>query len=229
MHLGVVVGFVALCIAVCAIGRHEHSREHGERRFGRALAWVCLAGWVVQQGYFITVVHNPQDSLPLHVCDLAALIGPLALLIERPAWSWWLRALLFFWGVGLTTQGLVTPTLEHGPNHPRFYLFWLNHGSVVLLAVYDFVVRGYRPRYAEVWFAIGVTYALAALMIPVNLALNANYVFSGPSTPEAPTVLDALGAWPVRLVWMALIVAAVYHALWAAMRILPKASVNPEE
>ncbi len=171
------------------------------------------------------------ESLPLHFCDLAALIGPLALLIPGPTTGQnfrgktfrgrFLRTVLFFWGFALTTQGLVTPTVEHGPDHPRFFLFWLNHGSVVLLALYDTVVRRYRPRYRDVWIAILVTWVYAAALVPINLAMQTNYGFTGNTTPEVPTILDSLGAWPGRLFWMALVVAAVYHAAWIVRALFP--------
>ncbi len=172
------------------------------------------------------VVRDLHESLPLHFCDIAALIGPLALLEgNRRRRTLW-RNLLFFWGFALTTQGLVTPTVDHGPTHPRFYLFWLNHGSVVGIALYDTVVRGYRPTWHDLGVALSVTYGYAAALIPLNLALGVNYGFTGPSTPSVSTVIDALGPWPLRLLWMALIVAAVFHAVWLLSKLPTKASVE---
>ena len=52
-----------------------------------------------------------------------------------------------------------------------------------------------------------------ALVSAINVPLGLNFGFMGDSLPGHPSVLDFLGAWPLRLVWVVLIVGA----LWAAM------------
>jgi uncharacterized membrane protein YwaF len=52
-------------------------------------------------------------------------------------------------------------------------------------------------------------------MLAVNVPLGVNYGYVGRAEPEHPTVIQSLGPWPLRLVWMALIVEAVFVAMWA--------------
>ena len=52
-----------------------------------------------------------------------------------------------------------------------------------------------------------------AAVSAINIPLGLNFGFMGDSLPGHPSVLDFLGVWPLRLVWVVLIVGA----LWAVM------------
>ena len=102
-------------------------RRGQERRFTRWVATIGLVFWLSQQAYYVLIEQDWTDSLPLHICDLAGLVGPVALL------SRWrlMRTTLHFWAFGLTIWGLLTPTLTHGPEHIRYWLFWISHCAVI--------------------------------------------------------------------------------------------------
>ncbi len=92
------------------------------------------------------------QSLPLQVCDLAGLVGPMALLTRKQ----WLRAILYFWGLGLSIQGFIQPVLkDKGLGDVEFWLFWANHTMIVGTAVYDLVALGFRPKTRDFLIAVG--------------------------------------------------------------------------
>ena len=171
------------------------------RRRGRAATstrWIAVLGlvnWVVQTVYYAAVEWHPAGSLPLHFCDIAALLGPIALLTDRRL----LRGILYFWAFAFTTQALITPTLTDGPASPAFWLFWCNHAGVIGMATYDVAVRGYRPTRLDLLQIIAVSYAYAALVLPLNVVMGWNYGFVGPTQPSTPTVIEWLGPWPERV------------------------------
>ena len=49
----------------------------------------------------------------------------------------------------------------------------------------------------------------------INVPFGFNFGFMGDSLPGHPSVLDFLGLWPLRLVWVVLIVGT----LWAVMTV----------
>ncbi|MEI7956650.1 MAG: hypothetical protein WCJ66_15910, partial [Verrucomicrobiota bacterium] len=49
----------------------------------------------------------PDKYMPLHLCDLAAIIAGFALLTRHPL----LCTLTYFWGLAATSQALITPAL----------------------------------------------------------------------------------------------------------------------
>lgn len=158
-----------------------------------------------------------QNSLPLQVCDLVVLLAPFALL-TRGAWS---RALLYFWGIGLSTQAFATPVLTKGPDHAEFWLFWLGHTQIVGSAIYDAVCRSYRPRLADLYRAVAALIGLGLLVLGFNLLTDTNYWYIGRTLPQQRTVLHELPAWPWRIpiiVSLAVLAMTAAWAPWALVR-----------
>jgi hypothetical integral membrane protein (TIGR02206 family) len=138
------------------------------------------------------------------VCDLAALTAPLALTTSRRL----PRALLYFWGLGLSSQGFVTPDLQDGPARVQFWVFWLNHFVVVGSAIYDLAGRGYRPTWRDYRWSVAAGVAYLAIVLPLDVALKLNYGYVGPALPGQPTIVDVLGPWPWRVVVICALTAA---------------------
>ena len=165
-----------------------------------AVVFLVVNTWPLLPGNF-----DLSWSLPIHVCDVTTGCVPLALLGRRTP-----RALLYFWGLGLSSQGFVTPDLQDGPARTGFWMFWLAHFSVVGGALYDVIARGYRPTWREYRAALTIGIAYIVVLLAVDLSLGVNYGYVGRGTPGQPTIVDALGPWPWRVpVIVALAVAAM--------------------
>jgi hypothetical integral membrane protein (TIGR02206 family) len=209
MHGLTLLGWTLLIAALVIVGRRLRQRHH-ETAFAQSLAWVCLALWGVQLWYYLFIVWDPFVSIPLHFCDVAALVGPIAILTRyRP-----LRNILYFWAFAFTTQGLITPTLHEGPTTAAYWLFWANHMTVIALAVYDVMVRRFRPRFSDVLMAIAITLAYIAILLPINVLNDWNYGFIGPSQPATPTIIDSLGPWPGRIVLILFMGIMMFIHVW---------------
>ena len=218
MHARGVVVCAGLMIAAVVIGRRLRTTGTGERREKLMRLWI--AAWMLafqagQQTYLLMPRHfDWAVSLPLHVCDLIAWTAPIAL---RTQWRV-LRTMLYFWGIGLSTQAFFTPILRVGPAEPHFWFFWLGHLHIVGAAVYDLVVLRYRPRWTDALIACAVSVGYLASAMLANHFLRdhfANYGFVADLQPTNPTLIDRLGPWPLRVVWLSLIVVAGFHAIWA--------------
>jgi len=160
--------------------------------------------------------YRPDTSWPLHLCDIAALFAPYAMLTKHR----WPRTLLFFWGLGLSSQGFLTPTVEEGFAHPIYWFFFLQHLGVVAGGLYLAIVNGYRPTWKDALLAALVTNALGLAMTAVNVTFDVNYMYTGSALPERPTLIDALGPWPLRLLWLALLVTAACFLTLAATNLV---------
>lgn len=205
-HLAVLaVGAICIATPVYLGLRWRDDRERVLR------AWV---GWstLVAQALMLIYYIRPSrfvltESLPLHICDLAGWIGGAALVTQRR----WLRTLTYYWAFGLCTQAFFTPIITQGLAHTKFWLYWLNHMQIVGCAVYDLVVLRYRPAWSDFFGAARRTFVYAILlMVPFNWFMHTNYAYTGPSQPSTPTLMDELGAWPLRLVWIMLLAIAIF-------------------
>lgn len=215
-HLGAVfIGLAVVGIWIVLARRwRETPREPLLRGFGAGL--MMMSQILMQIYWFVPRHFEPSISLPLHVCDAAAFLAPLALL---GGWRW-MRVLVVFWGLGLSTQGFITPTLEDGIGHQVYWYYWFNHLIPPAAALYEIAVRGLRPSYRDAWFAVGVSLLYVGVILVLNLATGWNYMFVGPGKPGQPTALDVLGPWPWRLLPMVLIGSGLFLAICWAIRVV---------
>ncbi len=209
----------AACIAVIAAATILGVRWRGTPRetfLRRAWAWLVLGGQVVLGIYFLWPPFDVQYSLPLHICDVAGWISAFAMLTDRR----WLRVILYYWGIVLSTQAFLTPVLHgHGSGFatPNFWAFWGLHVMIVGSAVYDIVVHRFRPTWRDFRTAVLFTASYTAAIFVLNIILKTNYVYVGNLRPLNPTIIDRLGDWPLRVVWLGLIVTAgfaLFTAVW---------------
>jgi hypothetical integral membrane protein (TIGR02206 family) len=142
-----------------------------------------------------TGLLDKESFLPMHLCDLAAIAGGIALLTRHPLCA----ELTYFWGMAGTLNGLITPTVLDAFPHPAFFVFFWLHAGVVLAATY--LVFGARlwPRPGALPRAIVWTLGYMAAAALVNLFLGTNYGFLC-APPPTRSLVDALGPWPWYLI-----------------------------
>jgi hypothetical integral membrane protein (TIGR02206 family) len=226
-HLVSVLAFAGLIAVWCIVGRVllKRSRE-SERTFRKCVGYAILAYqlWFLSR-FFYPGPFTWERSFPLMLCDLAALVSGAALIWHtRP-----LRTVLYFWAIGLSTQGYFSPIIHDGYETLRYWTFWIGHTAIIGGAIYDLVVHRYRPAKRDLFFAIGISIVYTIVVIGVNLALDrsgllpagvrANYGYLGNTKPDNPTLIDKLGPWPQRIFIIVGIVIAVFTVLWAIWQI----------
>jgi hypothetical integral membrane protein (TIGR02206 family) len=181
-----VVGGAVLCVAA---RRHPGRwRIVALRLIGVALAADAVS-WVVSlaaQGTF-----SPKTSLPLALCDMAALVAAAA--------CWWriplLAELTYFWGLAGTLQAVITPDLNVGFPHLVFFEYMVGHLGIVLAAIFLVVGIGFTPRPGAVPRVFAVTAAYTAFVGLIDGITGANYMFLR-APPGNWTLLRLLGPWP---------------------------------
>jgi hypothetical integral membrane protein (TIGR02206 family) len=149
-----------------------------------------------------------RTSLPLQLCDVAWMIAVYALWTHRS----WAFGLVYYWGLTLTFLAMLTPELAMGFPHFNFLMFYSAHGVVVVAAAYLAWGVGLRPTWRLYWMTLAGTAAYAVVMYLFNRLAGTNYMFLN-GKPEAATLLDHLGPYPVYL----LVAVALAFVVWAAM------------
>jgi hypothetical integral membrane protein (TIGR02206 family) len=114
----------------------------------------------------------------------------------------WARATLYFWTAALTLQAFIQPALTLGPASLVFWAFWIAHTIITACAVYDIVVRGFRPDWGDLGRALIVSAVYIAIVVPINHWLGADYGFIGNPAVESevPPFILMLGPWPQRAI-----------------------------
>jgi hypothetical integral membrane protein (TIGR02206 family) len=213
-HAIVAGSHVLAMVLLVVLGRAWRGREAGQSLHVLWTAFVTIVQLINVVFWSTPPRLNPADSLPLHICDLAGLVAIVALITEAR----WARLLMFYWGIGLSTQAFVTPVITDAPETMRFQLFFLSHLTIVATPIYDVLVRGFRVTWRDYAWAVVFTLAYGGVVIPLNMLTGWNYGYAGESVPGNPTIIDKLGAWPLRLLWMAAIVFTLFAILTAVAR-----------
>lgn len=180
----------------------------GEERFRRVFAVAIPVFTVPMQ----VLQLLPDDftmgtSLPLQLCDLAWMVAVYAL------WTRDHRAtsVLYFWGLTLSIQGAVTPSLGETFPDPRYFMFWGMHFLTIWAAVYLVCSAG-GPTWRSYRFTLACTAVWAVLVLGFNALTGTNYGYLS-RKPESASLLDLLGPWPVYV----LAEVAILAAVWALM------------
>lgn len=205
-HL-VVLGIFGLgCIGAVALGRRLRGRPAVEARVRRVAGVVVLV--VCAPFEVVDWIHDvPQwrTSLPLQICDVAWLVAGIALLSRSRAWC----ALLYYWGLTLCLQGVLTPELFNTFPQWPFLGFWARHLTPPWAALLV-VGLGVGPSWREYRLVLAVTAAWAALCIGLNEAYGSNYGYLR-AKPVTHSLLSVLGPWP----WYVLVEVALVASVWA--------------
>jgi hypothetical integral membrane protein (TIGR02206 family) len=184
---------VGLSVLLALIMVHRARQSHENCRLQERLLAVFLVALYPVQVIFLWTrgALNPGNSLPCHLCDVAALCGAVALWFRHQRFA----ELVWFWGLAGTLNGLITPALDEGFPSPRFLFFFGLHGAVVVCAVYLVAGLRLRPAKGAVWRAFGwlQIYTLGAGL--ADWLTGANYGFLREKPPQA-SLMDLMGPWP---------------------------------
>ncbi|WP_341403512.1 YwaF family protein [Luteolibacter soli] len=210
MHGWAMVAGIAGISSIIALGKTGGRNERIARGL---LAFLCLTAFGYTQAAWLTIDGDPDldSSLPLQLCDLAAIIAGFALITEKRT----LCLLTYFWGLAGTIQALLTPAITVGFPHPAFFSFFVHHFAIVGAAFYLPIIRGWRTE--RPWWKgpltallLGDLYVLLSMV--VNAWLGTNFGFTA-HKPVNPSLLDHMGPWPYYLLGMQVMAVVLFSLL----------------
>ena len=178
--------------------------------FRRGLALLLAGGWLAWLTLFAARGWlTLGNELPLNLCDWAMAALVVALLHPSP------RAyeLGYFWGLGGTVQGLLTPDIARGFPDPQFIFFFLGHGGVIAALLYLTLGSRMRPTLRSLPRVVVATLAYAGIVGAADAVLGTNYGFLR-AKPANASIMDFLSPWPwyiPELVAMGLLSMAIYY------------------
>lgn len=207
-HLVVLAIFVAGTVVLLLVGPRLRG-SNLERPLAVGLAWGNL---VFGAASAITALFpfSAKHSLPLQICDVVWIFVAWALLSTRPL----PLALTYYWGLTLSVQGLVQPTLTEPFPDVEFFVFWAKHVLIVWGAVYVCLSLRHGPDWAAYRRAVVWTIGWLVVVLCVNAVLGSNYGYVSGKPLEA-TVLDLLGPWP----WYVVAEMAIVAGGWALITV----------
>lgn len=218
---------IALAVlAPMALGVLARRKRALDRPIRFALAALLAGGWLgwyalSQARGWLTL----GNALPLNLCDWAALALIIALIRPRQI----PYELGYFWGLGGSLQGLLTPTLAFGFPDAQFIFFFINHAGIVTALLY-LSFTGFRPYPASLVRVAAATIAYALVAGLCDYLLGVNYGFLA-AKPATASIMDFLSPWPwyvPELVAIGILSLFVYYIpFWLIDAIKGKSTAKP--
>ncbi|MGE0790906.1 MAG: TIGR02206 family membrane protein [Sandaracinaceae bacterium] len=214
--VAIVLGVIAL-----VVGAGRRVGVERAKTGGRALG-VLLLAYYIAEGCLRTFHMGVPAMLmiPGEICSALFFIGAFAFLTQnRVAYE-----VLFFWTFAGTLHSLITPTPLEGWPSLEYVRYFTTHGLLILSATYAVLAL---DRDMTRWSLVRAAIALQVwelIVAGVDLLLDQNFMYLR-YPPPSPTLIDALGPWPVYLVSLE-VVALLSFAVWLAIltlvrRVLP--------
>lgn len=200
---------IALAVALPWAGRRrlQPVQQLWVARVLAVLTSIGIGSWVIIR--MVTGQFDWREDIPLHLCNVIALLLPL--LLWTPTRR--IHEVLYFMVLSGTLQAVLTPDLVEGFPHYSFLKYWVVHGGLIVHLVYVCVVWRYYPTLAGILRTWVWMNAYFVCMLAFNLVANTNYFYVMQKPPTA-TLLDYLGPWPWYLLTGQLVALALFALAW---------------
>lgn len=204
-HLAALASLGLFTAAVCALGRRS---ERIRQNVTTALTvWMVLLAVSIYAEAFRSGM-GLGEALPMHLCDWAMIVVILALITRRQLFY----ELAYFWGLGGSSQALLTPDLPPEIPFIEYLYFFATHGGVITAAFFLTVAWRLRPQRGAVGRAFAATNVYVAAAALLNMLTGANFGYLC-EKPLSPSLLDYLGPWPWYIVSLEVVALTLFALL----------------
>jgi hypothetical integral membrane protein (TIGR02206 family) len=191
-HLTAMALTLLVPLALALLARHEHLGRHADRLARIGLTCFLTFGWICWYGQGLWRHELRLDNgLPMNLCDWAE-VALIVALLTRHQFAYELG---YFWGLGGTLQGVLTPPLYYDFPDPQFLFFFIQHGGVVAALLYLTLGLRMRPTWRSLPRVIAATFFYLGTAALVDWALGVNYGFLR-AKPLGQNLLTAMSPWP---------------------------------
>lgn len=174
---------------------------HFETRVRAVFATLLIGTWIVWFGLlYERHWFAPQNILPMHLCDWAAILTIVTLI--RPNQRTY--ELAYFWALGGTLQALLTPDLRYGFPDLRFDVFFLFHSGIIAAVLYLTFGSRLRPWPSSIPRVLLWSFVYLVAALAVNRIFKTNFGYLA-AKPPGPSLLDAMAPWPWYIAQLALL------------------------
>ncbi len=213
-HLAAIAVTLLVPLALAALARWEHPGRRADRITRIALAVMMLTGWALW--YVVSLRQdalNLGNALPFNLCDWASIALITALLTRNQI----AYELGYFWGLGGTLQGVITPTIYWDFPDSQFVFFFIQHSGIIAALLYLTLGSRMRPWPRSLPRVIAATVCYAVITGLVDGLLGVNYAFLR-EKPLTASLLDLMSPWPwyiPELVLMGVAFVLLYYVPFA--------------
>lgn len=149
--------------------------------------------------------NNYVITLTVHISSASVILAVIMLLKFNQK----IFDVLFYWGLIIVPQAIITPGTPFGFPHLRFFQILLIHFNVLFSVVYLLSVEKRKITRYSFKRAVIVTHLYVVFIFIVNTVFSTNYMFIS-QKPSVSSLIDYLGPWPYYLIAMDVIMILLF-------------------
>lgn len=165
--------------------------EKQQRTTGVLISLIPLAGILGKLLFNFIEGFQYKLDLPLHVCNVLALIGPYLMWSKNR----FLLGIAYFWIFAGTLNANITPDIQFGYPHWQHLTYMLMHAGLLLIPIYALINYDLKINWKDLKNAFWGANLFLIFSLTINYLLGSNYMYTI-SKPEAQTIVDYMGPWP---------------------------------
>jgi hypothetical integral membrane protein (TIGR02206 family) len=193
-----------------------------DKRLAQTIRWglfivLVSSEFSYQTWGVINGMWNPSEFLPFQLCSIAGILTILALLSGNHK----LIQIVFFIGIVPSFLAVITPELQHGYPHFRFWQFFIHHIALSWGSFFLIISNPIKITFKKTIETYSYLLVYAGIVgFILNPIFNANFLFLA-RTPSANTPLNLLGSgfwYYVNLCLVGLVVFLAIYLIYKLFR-----------
>ena len=208
---------VILCVAIFFPRTYRDKPVSQQENIAKILGISIIALELVKPFIWHSMDYPWIRLVPIHMCSLSGFFIGIFLLTKKRLFF----EIAFFWGIGGGINALITPDVTLTFPDPKYVLFFLGHGLLIVNIGYACIALNNRPTFKSVKNGILFSLAVLPVIYIINLLLGppANYWYLGAKPTEGQSIMDFFPDPPLHIPLLIIIGAflflLIYSPYWA--------------
>ena len=204
---------IILCLAIFFPRNYRDKPVSQKENIAKILGISIIALELIKPFLWHSMDYPWIRLLPIHMCSLSGFFIGIFLLTNRRLFF----EVAFFWGIGGGINALITPDVTMTFPDPKYVLFFLGHGLLMVNIGYACIALSNRPTFHSV--KNGIFFSLGALpfIYIINLLLGppANYWYLGAKPTEGQSIMDFFPDPPLHIPLLVIIGAILFLLIYS--------------
>ncbi|HJM15115.1 MAG TPA: TIGR02206 family membrane protein [SAR86 cluster bacterium] len=204
---------VILCVAIFFPRTYRDKPVSQQENIAKILGISIIALELVKPFIWHSMDYPWIRLIPIHMCSLSGFFIGIFLLTKKRLFF----EIAFFWGIGGGINALITPDVTLTFPDPKYVLFFLGHGLLIVNIGYACIALSNRPTIKSVKNGIFFSLAVLPVIYIINLLLGppANYWYLGAKPTEGQSIMDFFPDPPLHIPLLIIIGAFLFLLIYS--------------
>jgi len=133
--------------------------------------------------------------------------------------------ILYFFSLGALASLLFPDFGTYGPDHMRYYHYFIVHIFIIWSVVYYIAVYDYKIKFKDCIKSFVILMGSGIVVLGVDLLLNVNFMFLK-EKPGVGTPLDYFGDWPMYIIGLVILIIVLFLLIYLPWMFVKKDKIS---